>query len=141
MSEKILLVEREEGSEFLITKLIAEGTDGLFQTVCVPDLPRALEYMDDHDFSVVLLDLASAGVPGPHAVAALQAAAPAVPIVILALPDMLMEAFKAADEGAADFLFKHKIKKDTLAHALNYARKAAARKKAAATPAGSHDAD
>ncbi len=129
---KVLLVEDSaEGARRV--RLAMDDTQGamsvcqgLFAVTWVDSLGPALEQLAGGDFDVVLLDLQLPDSSGLETLAKVRAAAPHVPVVVLAGLDDDGQALRAIQRGAQDYLAKVRLDgrllRRTLRHAIQRQR-------------------
>ena len=91
------------------------------QTLHAMSLDDAIGILADEPVDAVVLDLALCGVRAIDAFRRLQAAAPRVPVVLIARPEDTEVAVRLMREGAQDFLISHLVDAAPLAHALGNA--------------------
>ena len=99
---------------------------GLFTITSVDGLGSALQRLDGGNFGVVLLDLHLPDSSGLETLARVRAAAPEVPVVVLAGLDDDGQALTAIQRGAQDYLVKDRLDgrllRRTLRHAIERKR-------------------
>ena len=129
---KVLLVE--DSAEYArMVRLALDATQGamsvrqgLFAVIWVDGLGPALQQLAGGDFGVVLLDLQLPDSTGLETLAKVRAAAPHVPVVVLAGLDDDGQALMAIQRGAQDYLAKVRLDgrllRRTLRHAIERQR-------------------
>jgi sigma-B regulation protein RsbU (phosphoserine phosphatase) len=123
---RLLLVEDNDGDALLFESLIASSQAGtwLRPTAHVHRVARladAFAPLADRRCDIVLLDLGLPDSMGLHAVRALRAAAPTIPIVVLTGLDDETAALQALRAGAQDYLVKDTVTGDLVLRAVRYA--------------------
>ena len=88
----------------------------------VPTLRNAVELAAKTAFDVVLLDLSLPDTDGLDGLAALQAAVPELPILVLTGRNDSELAVRAVREGAQDYLVKGQVNGHLLVRAMRYAQ-------------------
>src|ERR1700674_5360552 len=91
-----------------------------FHIAHVADLEIAAERLSSDPADVLLLDLGSKQRQGRAFVQAARAAAPDMPMVVLAESEDELLAVEALREGVQDFLAKERLERPTLVRALRY---------------------
>lgn len=118
----VLLLEDNPGDARLVKELLREaGASEDHVLRHVERLQDALAALDEQVFDVMLLDLSVPDAQGLDTVAAVQAAAPAMPIVVLSGDKDDALALQAVQSGAQDYLVKGQGDGRILARALRYA--------------------
>jgi len=100
----ILLVDDNETFLQLQKKLLL--CKGFSNVVTVCDSRSVLQYLEDQDVAVVVLDLMMPELPGQHLLKLLVARHPNLPVVILSAKNQLETAIDCMREGACDYLLK-----------------------------------
>lgn len=117
----ILLVEDNPGDTRLIQVVLAEGATGKYKMESADRLSAALQFLDQREVSVVLLDLTLPDSQGLDTLNSVHGKAPQVPIVVLTgLEDEEMGA-EAVRLGAQDFLPKSEAQGRLLWRVIRYA--------------------
>lgn len=117
----LLLVEDNLADAYLLTEMLEQVDEQLWQIIQAKRLSIALEYLQNSSFSVVLLDLTLPDSTGLNTVTQIQAAAQDLPIVVLTGIDDQELALQAVALGAQDYLVKGKITTELLVRAIRYA--------------------
>jgi PAS domain S-box-containing protein len=117
----ILLVEDNSGDARLLQELLTEVTSVQFELTRVECLSKALKYLGEESFDVVLLDLSLPDSQGLETFTKLHHQVPQVPIVILTGLDDETLAVTAVQSGAQDYLFKGQVNGDLLVRSMRYA--------------------
>jgi len=118
---KVLLVEDNKEDVFLLERILQKGGEDRFELESVESRKQALECLKRGNFDVVLLDLSLTDSQGLDTFSALQAAAPAIPIIVLSGLDDETVALKAVHAGAQDYLVKGRVDSQLLTRAMIYA--------------------
>jgi DNA-binding NtrC family response regulator len=100
----ILLVDDNETFLQLQKKLLL--CKGFSNVVTVCDSRSVLQYLEDQDVAVVVLDLMMPDLPGQNLLRLLVARHPNLPVVILSAKNQLETAIDCMREGACDYLLK-----------------------------------
>ena len=129
---KVLLVEDSAADAERVRLALSETRgamgvrQGLFTVTSVDHLAPALQLLSREDFGVVLLDLGLPDCDGLETLARVRAAAPDVPVVVLAGLDDDGQALGAIQRGAQDYLakdhFDARLLRRTLRHAMERKR-------------------
>lgn len=125
MSEEtmsILLVEDDPGDAGLVRHFLERAGLGRFALTRAETLAGMREHLARGAFAAVLLDLTLPDGTGLDTVHAGLAAAPDVPVVILAGRDDDDFALAALDMGVQDYLVKGQLNADSLGRSLRHAR-------------------
>ena len=118
---RVLLVEDNPGDARLLRESLSEAGEGAFELTHAGRLSEGLEHLSSSEFDVVLLDLSLPDSQGLKTVAAAQASAPRVAIVVLTgLADDVL-ATAALREGAQDYLVKGQTDPELLVRSIRYA--------------------
>ncbi|HEX6938724.1 MAG TPA: response regulator [Longimicrobiales bacterium] len=118
---RILLVEDEPRAARRIREGLAMAESPRFVVVQVGLVVDALAELDASAFDLVLLDLSLPDASGAGAFVRLYAAAPDVPVLILADRDDELAALKSVHAGAADYILKDQLTPILLSRAVRYA--------------------
>jgi signal transduction histidine kinase len=118
-----LLIEDNPGDARLIREMLREAGTGhaAVDLVHAERLATGLEQLAGDGADVVLLDLSLPDSQGLDTFAAVHAASPFVPIVVLSGLDDEGTAVRAVQEGAQDYLVKGKVDGGTILRAMRYA--------------------
>ncbi|HAG84143.1 MAG TPA: hybrid sensor histidine kinase/response regulator [Cyanobacteria bacterium UBA12227] len=117
----LLLVEDNLADAYLLIEMLAQTDKQQWHIVQAKRLNIALEYLNNSNFSVVLLDLSLPDSKGLNTVSQIQTAAQDLPIVVLTGTDDQELALKAVALGAQDYLVKGEITQEMLVRSLRYA--------------------
>ena len=118
---KILLVEDNPGDARLIKDILSEAAAGQFDLACTERLDLALNWVDEEEFDIVLLDLSLPDSSGLDTFEKVHARVPEVPIVVLTGLDVENFATEAVQQGAQDYLIKGQVDTRTLVRCIRYA--------------------
>jgi two-component system sensor histidine kinase/response regulator len=123
----VLLVEDNPGDVHLIRRMLADastaGPDSQpFDIICVDTLAGGVRSVHANQSDVVLLDLSLPDSQGLNTLARMQAAAPAVPVVVLTGLADESAALAAVQNGAQDYLVKGHVDPYALSNSIRYAR-------------------
>lgn len=123
----VLLVEDNPGDAAYIRRLLADAStmqaDGqVFDLTCVGTLAAGLGALRERAADVVLLDLLLPDSQGLETLARVQAAVPALPVVVLTGLADQQAALAAMQHGAQDYLVKGRVDAYALANSIRYAR-------------------
>ena len=118
---QLLLVEDNPGDARLLRELLEEAEPDAFAVTWVDRLADARVELERETPDAILLDLSLPDGSGLETIRAVQAVAPAVPILILTgLIDQEI-ALQAVHEGAQDYLIKGEVDGALIARAVRYA--------------------
>jgi len=118
---QLLLVEDNPGDARLLRELLGEAEPEAFAVTWVDRLADAEALLERETPDAILLDLSLPDGQGIETVRAIQAVAPAVPILVLTgLVDQDI-ALQAVKEGAQDYLIKGEVGGALVARAIRYA--------------------
>jgi signal transduction histidine kinase len=120
---RALLIEDNPGDATLIGEMLRDAGGGLaaVDLHCVDRLARGLAHLAAEETDVVLLDLSLPDSQGLDTFAAVHAAAPTIPTVVLSGLDDEGLAFRAVQEGAQDYLVKGQVEGGTILRSMRYA--------------------
>ena len=121
LSLNILLIEDDPGDAYLLQTLLTRTEHVTFHLEYADRLATALEYLDHHDFDLMLLDLSLPDSTGIETIAKVLAHAPDVPIVVLTGFDNEETAMQAVQAGAQDYLSKDHVDDNMLTRSIRYA--------------------
>jgi sigma-B regulation protein RsbU (phosphoserine phosphatase) len=119
---RVLLIEEDLRAVHEVRSALAHAGEGTFDLRCALCLAAGLELIEDGAADVVLLAIG----PNGRAQEALEhtlTRAPSTPVVVLANPAQELQAMKALQTGAADYLLKGRLDGELLARSLRYAIK------------------
>jgi two-component system, sensor histidine kinase and response regulator len=117
----VLLVEDNLGDAFLIQEQFKSAKTFEYRIVHVEYLDKAIAYLKQYSFDVILLDLSLPDSQGIETLKTLAKKAFQVPIVILTGMNDEELAIQAVRQGAQDYLVKGQVMGKVLVHALRYA--------------------
>lgn len=120
-SVRILLVEDNLGDRRLIREMLAEATNMTFDLQYADRLQAAIEYMDQNDVEVILLDLGLPDSQGLETLRQVYAQASNTPIVVLTGLNDETVGVEAVSEGAQDYLIKGQVDAQLLRRTIRYA--------------------
>jgi len=122
-SIRILLVEDNPADSRLVREMLVDHGAGRMdiKMACVGSLGEAVQCLEDDVFDVMLLDLALPDGHGLDLVAKINRLASWLPVVILTGLSDEIQAIKAVQEGAQDYLVKGEVDGDILLRAIRYA--------------------
>jgi PAS domain S-box-containing protein len=106
---KLLLVEDQDDFACLVQDILADVTVEPFVVTHVNRLQAARQRLEEAPFDVTLLDLDLPDSRGLNTCSAIQAAAPAVPIVVLTGTDDEDIALQAVAMGAQEYVVKGRV--------------------------------
>jgi predicted heme/steroid binding protein/ActR/RegA family two-component response regulator/uncharacterized membrane protein len=119
---KVLMIEDNPGDARLIQDMLADAKNIVFETDWQQTLTGGLKNLGEKKYDLILLDLGLPDSPQRSAsFTRVQAAAPAMPIVILTGLDDETFAVTSVRRGAQDYLVKGKIDTSTLIRTIRYA--------------------
>lgn len=118
---RVLLVEDNPGDVDLIREMLAARGPVSFETEFVSRLSEARARLKGGGIDVLLIDLGLPDSQGLETLRQLQAAAPAIPAIVLTGMDDLEAATTAVREGAQDYIVKGQLDGGQLARAVRYA--------------------
>jgi len=124
MSERtvrILLVEDNAKDARLLREMLNEQASFKYDLTHFESMEKAVAHLVANPVDMVMLDLGLPDAQGLEAVRRAHAAAPRVPLVVLADMDDESLAAQALQEGAQDYLVKGQIETRGLLRALRYA--------------------
>ncbi len=118
---KTLLVEDNQRDACLLRKKLVHAREAQFNLTHVERLDKAIKYLHQQSFDVILLDLSLPDSQGLDGFLTLEKIVPKLPIVLLTgFKDELL-ALEAVRQGAQDYLVKEQATTDILIHSINYA--------------------
>ena len=117
----VLLVEDNPGDARLIELMLDEIRPKRFSLQHVERLSRAIRILEREQFGLVLLDLGLPDSQGLDTFAAVHAAAPGIPVVVLTGNQDEVVGSEAVQAGAQDYLVKDQLDGATFVRALGYA--------------------
>ncbi|MBU1776948.1 MAG: response regulator, partial [Gammaproteobacteria bacterium] len=117
----ILLVEDNPADRRLVAERLGSQHNGLFQLFFAETAREALQRLNQHKISVILLDLQLPDCTELESLTRIRAAAPGIPVVVLSEVEDESLAIKALKLGAQDFLVKWHTNEHLLVRAVQYA--------------------
>jgi two-component system sensor histidine kinase/response regulator len=117
----VLLVEDNLGDANLIKKRLKKSNTTRFKITHVAKLKKAIEYIIQDFFDIILLDLSLPDSKGLETLAAIEQQATHIPIIVLTGLNDEELALEAVRQGAQDYLRKGLIVSELLVHALRSA--------------------
>ena len=120
-SSKVLLIEDDADLVTLTRRVLAAERDPALPLDSCGTLQEALEYLENQDPDVVLLDLGLPDSAGLETFDKVRAAAPSLPIVVLTVTDDRAVGLEAVRQGAQDYLVKGDTDLKLLPRILLYA--------------------
>ncbi|MBS4096937.1 MAG: EAL domain-containing protein [Sulfuricella sp.] len=121
MPLQALLVEDNPGDARLIKEALIEMSAPRLQLTWTDTLTKGLEALATQEFDLILLDLSLPDSHGMDTVKRIEAAATAIPIVVLTGLDDEALAIEAVRSGAQDYLVKSEAEAHLLARVIRYA--------------------
>lgn len=120
---KALLIEDDPDYTLLMNMYIGEacGHTLRYELECADSLRAGIDLLARAEFDIVLTDLMLPDSRGLETLAAVQAKAPGLPIVVLTNIDQDAVGLEAIARGAQDFLSKNKVDGLRLRHSLGFA--------------------
>ncbi|MEE9263121.1 MAG: EAL domain-containing protein [Vicinamibacteria bacterium] len=117
----VLLIEDKPGDKRAVSELLTNFAGTNHRVIQVNRLGEALRLIEGISFKAVLVDIALPDARGLESVGRLHAAAPSLPIIVLAAMDDESVAVQALQVGAQDYLLKGLFDAGLLNRALRYA--------------------
>lgn len=118
---RLLVIEDSPTEIHSIQQMLGSDPLAAYDIRISESLACGLEQLQEHDFDAILLDLTLPDSSGFHSCAAVSAAAPALPLVVLTGLDDEELAISALQHGVEDYLVKSDINSHLLTRALRYA--------------------
>lgn len=116
-----LLIEDNPGDARLIKEALIDMAAPRLQLAWMDTLAKGLDALSSQTFDLILLDLSLPDSQGMQTVKRVEAAAPAIPIVVLTGLDDEAVAIEAVRSGAQDYLVKSEAEPHLLARVIRYA--------------------
>ena len=123
----ILLIENNPGDARLIQEMLSEAKEcplsterRTFNLICVNLLSKALAYLSNRNFDIILLDLLLPDSQGLDSFTRLYTYASSLPIIILTSLNNKNLIKKAIWSGAQDYLTKDRLNSDLLVRSICY---------------------
>lgn len=117
----ILVVEDNSEYYQLLCTVFSLTSTFKFSLTNVPSLKSALQALEDHQYDVILSDLALPDSHGFDTFAEIYFRAPDIPVVVLTVIDDERLAIQAVQTGAQDYLIKGQFELNSLARSILYA--------------------
>lgn len=121
VADRVLLIEDDEEDAVLFQESLRQAYPGQFRVTHVTTLKKARELLAQNTFDAIALDLTLPDGSGLAAVAAIQAMATDVGVVVLSGRDDDEFALQVVQAGAQDYLVKGKVGGATIGKAIHYA--------------------
>jgi diguanylate cyclase (GGDEF)-like protein len=118
---RLLLVEDNPGDAALVREMLRTALEDRVELIHVESLSEACAQVRKVGAACVLLDLSLPDAVGMEAVTQMQAAAPAIPIVVLSGLNDENLALNAVQHGAQDYLIKGRVDEVLIARSIRYA--------------------
>jgi diguanylate cyclase (GGDEF)-like protein len=118
---RLLLVEDNPGDAALVREMLRTALEDRVELIHVESLSEACAQVRKVGAACVLLDLSLPDAVGMEAVTQMQAAAPAIPIVVLSGLNDETLALNAVQHGAQDYLIKGRVDEVLIARSIRYA--------------------
>lgn len=118
---KVLLIEDNSGDALIIRKMLKEVETTRFTVVHATRLDEGLKQLDEHDFDIVLLDLALPDSLGIKTFYITNKHALELPIIILTGLNDAKTGVNAVKKGAQDYLVKGQVDSILLNRSIKYA--------------------
>jgi diguanylate cyclase (GGDEF)-like protein len=118
---RLLLVEDNAGDAVLVREMLRTALEDRVKLIHVESLSEACAQVRKVGAACVLLDLSLPDAVGMEAVTQMQAAAPAIPIVVLSGLNDETLALNAVQHGAQDYLIKGRVDEVLIARSIRYA--------------------
>jgi len=122
MEEKIniLLVEDNPGDARLIDIYLKESFESIFTLMTADYLSKGLELLEQHEFTIIILDLSLPDSDGLDTFKRIHEKASDTPIIVLTGMEDESMGINAMKLGAQDFLVKGKLKVNNLKRSIKY---------------------
>ena len=117
---KILLIEDSTTDALLLTKYFEKLENDRFDVVRAKLLSEGLEYLQEQDFDLILLDLSLPDSSGIESIKKIQNLTTEIPIIVLTGMNREEIAIQALREGAQDYIFKGQVFGSLLARSINH---------------------
>jgi signal transduction histidine kinase len=117
----VLLVEDNLGDAYLIKERLKKSSTTQFKITHAAKLKKAIEYIIQDFFDIILLDLSLPDSKGLETLAAIEQQATHIPIIVLTGLNDEELALEAVRQGAQDYLKKGLIVSELLVHVLRSA--------------------
>jgi diguanylate cyclase (GGDEF)-like protein len=117
----VLLVEDDDQDAATLTSALEQASEGTVRVVRATRLADACALLKSSQFSVVLSELILPDSHGLGALSELMAVAPATPVLVVAASDDEVEALRAVQTGAQDYLLKCNLGGAGVLRAVRYA--------------------
>ncbi len=117
---KILLIEDSTTDALLLTKYFEKLKNDRFDVVRAKLLSEGLEYLQQQDFDLILLDLSLPDSSGIESIKKIQNLTTEIPIIVLTGMNREEIAIQALREGAQDYIFKGQVFGSLLERSINH---------------------
>ncbi len=117
----LLLVEDNPGDARLIKEMLFESGNDRFFLKHFDAMQPAIDYLNDNDIDVILLDLSLPDSHGLDTFETVFSAQPKIPIIVLTGLEDHRTAIETVQKGAQDYLVKGKVEGGLLIRAIEYA--------------------
>ncbi|MEQ9619354.1 MAG: response regulator [Deltaproteobacteria bacterium] len=118
---RILLIEDNESYSKLVQKKLAASNEIKFETKCADTLSGGIEFLEEADTDVVLLDLMLPDSEGLNTFIKIHDHSPHMPVIVLTAVSDEEQAVRALQLGAQDYLIKADLDNNQLARSIRYA--------------------
>jgi len=118
---RVLIIEDSDAYALLVGEMLRDGLAGDVEPIHCAAVASGCEVLLDQRIDIVLLDLSLPDARQLEGLQAVQAAAPAVPVVVLTGADDPALGLEAVQAGAQDFLAKRGVDRETLTRSIRYA--------------------
>jgi DNA-binding NarL/FixJ family response regulator len=118
---KVLLIEDNPDHVHLITEMLAEANNPIFELGHAGKLSTGLERLEKDQFNLILLDLSLPDSKGSNTFVEINKQAPDLPVVVISALEDKKIALKAIQAGAQDYLIKGLMDSDMLERSIRYA--------------------
>ncbi|MGD8455290.1 MAG: PAS domain S-box protein [Anaerolineales bacterium] len=119
-TKKILLVEDNPGDARLILIYLNKETNQSYDVVVARTLSESLTILDDHNFDIVIMDLALPNSQGLNTFQQIHEAHTDIPIIVLTGLNDKQKAIEAIQAGAQDYLVKGELQPEIISRSISY---------------------
>jgi signal transduction histidine kinase/DNA-binding NarL/FixJ family response regulator len=116
----LLLLEDNEADACFVMEMLQKADDPLWQITRTQSLSSALEFLNQTQFEVALLDLSLPDSEGLDTLIRVRQTAPDLPIIVLTSTDDRQISLQALSHGAQDYLIKGEITAAILTRVIRY---------------------